>query len=318
MLKKIFLCITALILISCSAGKSTLDKRASVNNDITFFITADPHYGDNDDNDDEAISANQTTIDIMNALPGAPYPPAIGGMVDVPRAVVVVGDLTENTLSEEWEWFTADYGVNGEGRLKYPVYEGWGNHDSHDNRMFVMDGIYERNKKRKGLINISSNGYHYSWDWDGVHFIQLNIYPGTGTGDPNSWGNPADSLPFLIDDLEKYVGSSNKAVVLFMHFSFDSWMLKNWQRWEQDAFYDAVKDYNVIAMFGGHGHEFLYGNWRGIDYYEITASQPVEDNKGFGIIHITNNKLTVSIYSNTDCWYTIYYEKALDLEVRSP
>lgn len=318
MLKKIFLCITALILISCSSDKSTLDKRASVYNDITFFITADTHYGDNDDNNDEAISANQTTIDIINTLPGAPYPSAIGGTVDTPRAVVVVGDLTEDTLSEEWEWFTADYGVNGEGRLKYPVYEGWGNHDFHDNRMFVMNGIHERNRKRTGLTNISSNGYHYSWDWDNIHFIQLNIYPGTNTGDPNSWGNPADSLPFLIDDLEKYAGSSNKAVVLFMHFSFDSWMLKHWQSWEQDAFYDAVKDYNIIAMFGGHGHEFLYGNWQGIDYYEIPASQPVEDNKGFGVIHITNNKLTVCVYSNTDSWYKIYYEKALNLVVRNP
>ena len=226
MLKKIFLCIIAVTLISCSAGKSTLDKKTFVNNNITFFITTDTHYGCNDDNDDEAISANQTTIDMMNALPGTPYPAAIGGIVDAPRAVIITGDLTEDGLSEEWEWFTADYGVNGEGRLKHPVYEGWGNHDFHDNRMFVMDGIYERNKKRTGLRNISANGYHYSWDWDSIHFVQLNIYPGTGTGDPNSWGNPADSLPFLIDDLEKYVGSSSKAVVLFMHFSFDSWGLE--------------------------------------------------------------------------------------------
>lgn len=310
MFKKIFFCIIAAALISCSADKSALSRKKLVYNDITFFIATDTHYGVGDD---EAVPANQRTIDIINTLPGTAYPAAIGGTVDSPRTVIVTGDLTEDTKPEEWEWFTADYGLNGEGRLKYPVYEGWGNHDFHGERMFVMDGIYERNKKRHGLTNVSSNGYHYSWDWDDVHFVQLNIYPGTGTGDPNSWGNPADSLPFLIDDLKQNIGSSGKAVVLFMHFSFDGWGLENWQLWEQDAFYDAVKDYNIIAMFGGHGHELLKGNWRGIDYYEIPASQPLEDGKGFSVIHITKNKLTVAVRNNTNSWYTTYFEKTLNL-----
>jgi len=304
MFKKIFLCLIAAALISCSAEKSAIIRRKS-SNDITFFIATDTHYKSND----ETASANQTTIELMNALPGTAFPSETGGTVDSPRAVIVTGDLTENGLSEEWESFTANYGIYKEGRLNYPVYEGWGNHDCHNNRTIVMDGICERNSKRSGLTNISNNGYHYSWDWDGVHFVQLNIYPGTGTGDPNSWGDPADSLPFLIDELRQNVSSSGKAIVIFMHFSFDEWGLENWQTWEQDAFYDAVKDYNVIAMFGGHGHEFLSGKWRGIDYYEICASQPVEEGKGFAVIQIKNNKLTVAVYNNTGSWHTTYFEK---------
>ncbi|HEX9973789.1 MAG TPA: hypothetical protein VGD14_17090, partial [bacterium] len=263
MFKKIVLCLVAVALISCSTEKSAFSRR-KISNDITFFMTTDLHYGDNDDNKDEAFAANRATIDMMNILPGSDYPGDIAGTVDRPRAVIVTGDITEDGLLEEWQWFTADYGVNGECRVRYEVYEGWGNHDCHGDRMFVMDGIRERNKKRVGLSNISDNGYHYSWDWGDFHFIHLNVYPGTGAGDVNSWGDPADSLPFLIDDLKQTSGSSGKAVVIFIHFAFDKWMLENWQEWEQDAFYDVVRHYKIIAMFGGHGHELQAGKWRGI------------------------------------------------------
>jgi cytolysin (calcineurin-like family phosphatase) len=306
MFKKVFVCIIAVALTSCSAEHSIFNQKASAQKDITFFIITDTHYGVGED---EGTPSNRTTIDLMNSLPGTKYPETIGGIVDNPRGVIVLGDLTQDGLSEEWDWFIADYGLNGEGPVKYPVYEGWGNHDCHQERMFVMNGVKQRNKARPGLINVSGNGYHYCWDWDGVHFIQLNIYPGTGSGDPNSWGNPADSLRFLRNDLRKHIGRSGKPVVLFVHFSFDDWGLKNWRDWEQDAFYHAVKDYHIIAMFGGHGHTTLSGNWWGIDYYEIPASQPIEEGKGFGVIHITNHKLIVAVRNNTDNWYKTYFEK---------
>jgi cytolysin (calcineurin-like family phosphatase) len=308
MFKRVFFCIITIVLASCSAYLQAPDQKENTYNDITFFITTDTHYGAGDD---ESISANQATIDLMNSLPGTLYPVVLGGTVDTPRGVIVLGDLTQDGLSDEWEWFTADYGLDGRGRSNYPVYEGWGNHDCHNERMIVRDGILARNKKRPGLTNVSDNGYHYSWDWEDVHFIQLNIYPGGGSGDPNSWGNPEDSMTFLIDDLQKHVGTSDRAVILFLHFSFDDWGLENWQLWEQDNFYNAVKNYNIIAMFGGHGHTMLYGNWRGIDYYEIPASQPVEDSKGFGVIRITKDKLIVTVRNNTDSWHTKYYVKNL-------
>ena len=63
---------------------------ASAKIDITFFISSDTHYGVGDD---EAILANRKTIDMMNTMPGKDYPTSIGGTVDVPRGVVVTGDL---------------------------------------------------------------------------------------------------------------------------------------------------------------------------------------------------------------------------------
>ena len=126
MFKRIVLCLICVTLISsCSSDK--LAFRGKTSGGITFFMTTDLHYGDMDDNKDRAFGANKATIDMMNNLPGSEYPGDIPGKVDRPRAVVVTGDIAEDGLAEEWQWFTADYGVNGEGRVKYPVYEGWGN-----------------------------------------------------------------------------------------------------------------------------------------------------------------------------------------------
>lgn len=277
--------------------------------DITFFIANDQHYGVGQ------RTANQTTIDQMNALPGNTY--LDGNMVNFPMAVVAIGDLTQDGLQSEWEMFVTDYGLTGyEGRLDFPVYEGWGNHDQHPGASTaVTEGIKSRNQIRLGLTNISGNGYHYSWDWDGVHFVMLNIYPGVGEGDPASWGAPMDSLPFLVEDLAQYAGDPGRAVVLFMHNAFDGWGLANWTKWEQDAFYDAIKNYNVIAMFGGHGHAVLSGQWHGIDYYEVAATQPLGGDNGFAVVHITNSTLMVANRLNaSDAWGQVY-EKELNLPV---
>ena len=133
--------------------------------------------------------------------------------------------------------FVADFGLTGhDGRLYYSVYEGWGNHDQHPGPASpVTEGVKARNRVRPGVIHVSANGHHYSWDWDGVHFVMLNEYPGTGTGDAASWGAPLDSLPFLVSDLETHVGESGRGVVLFIHVAFDGWGLANWAGWEQDA-----------------------------------------------------------------------------------
>jgi len=280
--------------------------------DITFFITSDTHYGVGDD---EAIPANRKTIDMMNMMPGTPYPVSVGGTVDTPRGVVVTGDLTEDALAEEWGWFTADYGVNGEGRINYPVYEGWGNHDYHDSRTTVLDGIALRNKTRPGLANVSSNGFHYSWDWDRVHFIQLNDYPGTDEGDPDSWGTPKDSLLFLKRDLSAAIKNSNRPVVIFFHRALDGWGLTNWSKDEQEAFLQVITPYkdNVIAIFGGHGHVALQGTWNGIQYYEASATQPNTDDNGFTVVKITNEKIVVTTRHSVDETWGSIFEKTLTL-----
>jgi len=103
-------------------------RRASY--EVTFFLTSDLHYGVSP----TVAAANAMTVEAMNALPGGTWPAGPGGgPIGVPRGVAVLGDLIDDGADpqapEWWRGFAADYGVNGEGRLKYPVYENAGNHD---------------------------------------------------------------------------------------------------------------------------------------------------------------------------------------------
>ena len=79
----------------------------------------------------------------------------------------------------EWAAFTDAYGLTGkDGKLKVPVYEVHGNHDSPRGDGLAVKKIAERNKARPGVTNVSKNGVHYSWDWGGLHFVCLGIVVG--------------------------------------------------------------------------------------------------------------------------------------------
>jgi hypothetical protein len=109
----------------------------------------------------------------------------------------------------------------------YPALEGVGNHDggnsSDPTHGLVRRGVIARNEQRAqapgfaGAANyrMSPNHLHYSWDWEGVHFVMLGVYPGAagdcagGTGVPGTgcasasppwgWHSPEHSLDFLVD-----------------------------------------------------------------------------------------------------------------------
>jgi len=261
--------------------------------DITFFVCSDTHYG-------ATVEENATRtagVELMNTLPGTSYPDALGsGTVGVPRGVLVLGDLiddgaVEGTNRAQWDCWKSDFGLNGEGRCKFPVYEGFGNHDLHRSR-FLQEEIKARNLKRANLKAISENGLHYSWDWDDVHFVQLNLYPGQ-TWSPRSRysavHDPEHSLEFLAGDLKRNVGASGRPVVLMHHYDprdNNDW----WQREEIAAYYDAIKDYNVIVILHGHTGTGIY-KWNGIDVVN-TGNLP---GGGVFVCHITpDNRLIVA------------------------
>jgi hypothetical protein len=63
-------------------------------------------------------------------------------------------------------------------------------------------------------VNVSAGGLHYSWDWNGVHFVNLGIVVGA---DPAITGrrryDPLDSYKFLVEDLAAKVGDSGRPVI---------------------------------------------------------------------------------------------------------
>jgi len=277
--------------------------------DVTFFAISDVHYGRHFEIDDNEAE-NKNIIDKMNSAPGKLIYPttAGGGLVDVPRAVLVAGDLTDYGTSNEWngfdifDGFKDDYCGNGEGRLNWPVYECFGNHDIDDesgSSNYSRDQVRNRTLagERPGVFDTSENGYHYSWTWDNIHFANLNLYPG-------AIGSYAlGSLEFLISDLAKNVGNSGRAVVLYFHYDFirDSW----WEPEEKTAFYDAIKDYNIVAMIHGHRHtDYLESStWNGINTFNVATRNGPER---FTIFRITKNKLFAAECATDTTWGRIF------------
>jgi hypothetical protein len=239
--------------------------------DITFYAFSDCHYGAGD-----PPRTSTVKVEWINALPGTAFPEGVGGIVEEPKAVIMSGDLIDNgsdpkKYPEEWANYIAEFGVNGEGKCKFPVFEGMGNHDWNPN-MFVYDKIKERNliRKKLGYIqNVSENGYHYSWDWDEVHFVNLNIFPGNvwaGEADTYSIGShdPMYSRDFLIKDLRENVGDSGRPVVLIHHFRpiDENW----WTFSAADKYHQIIQDYNVIVIMVGHQGGGVSNVWRGINW----------------------------------------------------
>lgn len=269
----------------------TADKPAS--DDVTFFVTSDTHYGATE----TIAEANRATIDSMNFLPGTPYPAALGGgLIRTPRGVVLCGDLTNDGKAEQWDEFVKDYGAKGEGKIVYPVYEIWGNHDG-DARSAVREGVRGRTPGRPGVAAISPNGLHYSWDWDRLHLVSVNVYPGTIDGPDSKFRNrPQNSLEFLADDLARNVGRSGRPVVIFQHFGWDDFST-GWQWWterERNTFYEAIRDYNVVGIFHGHSHGVSAITWRGIDVFNVGSGQRDPKPGDCFVVRITPDRMTVA------------------------
>ncbi len=291
----------ALVIILAAAASLLLIFRRAPSA-VTFFVTSDTHYGA----DPSVEEADRRTIDVMNGLPGTTFPGTIGGKVAQPRGVAVLGDLVNDgegpDASKAWKAFTRDFGVAGEGRLRFPVYENAGNHDGGESRV-VRRGVRERNKVRPGAANVSANGVNYSWDWDGIHFVSLGLFAGSAGDDiVNPWGRkfdgawkfPGHSLEFLREDLSSRVGRSGRPVILFQHYGWDIWGLGWWSEGERKALADVIKGYNVIAIFWGHTHQVQYVPLNGIPTFCAGAGQAGPAPGSFLVVRITAKELAVA------------------------
>jgi cytolysin (calcineurin-like family phosphatase) len=227
-----------------------------------------------------------------------------------PRGVVMPGDLIDDgdraekgrkTSEEQYMLFKADLGLDGtDGRLKYPVFEGWGNHDGppegkEKNGFSTRSQIKERNRirmEKKLISNLSANGLHYSWDWDDVHFIQLNFYPADKQNAKVKyspvWHDPEDALAFMKEDLAEKVGSSGRPVVLMSHCGFDTdwWVEEDWA-----AAYAAAKAYHVVLYIYGHTGTSV-GAWAPAgEEKKWTLINDGHTDAGFFAINITGDRL---------------------------
>lgn len=272
---------------------------------LTFIVTSDSHY--------EAVTKverndrNRVTIARMNEIAGQPWPEKVGGgMIGRPRGVLALGDLIDDgdkrgETDIEWQHFTEQFGLDGsDGLLKYPVFEGWGNHDGPPDqyikqRVSVQAEIKRRNQQRlekKLISHVSANGLHYSWDWNGIHFVQTNLYPADKQNSKVRyslpWHDPQLALQFLREDLAREVGQSGRPVIIMAHCGFDTdwWVVDDWT-----AFYQAIKPYNVIAYFHGHTGTGIK-SWKPEgETMPLDVINTGQTEKGFFVVEVSADRL---------------------------
>jgi hypothetical protein len=305
----------------------------------SFFLVGDTHYCAQKNQiqslDEVSASYNEALVQQLNRLPGTPFGQEIGGgVVPVPSGVIHAGDIVDNgdkgpakygMAETEFSAFMKEWGLNGgEGRLRWPVREVHGNHDSPRGDGPVITGIKERNQRRADLVNRSDNGLHYSWDWGGVHFVALGIVVGdTPEVSRTRRYAPLGSLPFLKQDLQMQVGQSGRPVVLVHHVDVHRYsktvpdeQVKNheWDYADAQAFYDALKPYRVAATLCGHTHVRRIIRWNGTPDDRVTDGVPLlnTDNaahfdkpaQAFLHIEITKNEMRVREFATHDGWQT--------------
>jgi len=290
-------------------------RDAALPGDVTFFAMGDPQYGGG------PSDKNDFQIRAMNGFPGKHWRdelPSAGTEVAAPRGVIIAGDLTQNGQddraligdSDEIGGFLRDYGLTGsDGQLRFPVYEGWGNHDydagyaagpdtlwrlAYNGATPAVEAVVDRNPSRPGLAAVAPDrDGAYSWDWDHVHFVQLNLFPGDAPSmveADSKLRDPRRSLTFLHDDLARI--EACRPVVIIFHYGFDDFGLEPrwWTDEQRDAFAQAIEGHNVIALLHGHTHTTALYEWRGIPVLDVGSPfYDLPDGHGhFAVVRITD------------------------------
>jgi hypothetical protein len=284
---------------------------------ITFYATSDTHYGQTG----TAAGMSKDTararmVGYLNTLPGTAYPASVGGgTVAVPRAVLIAGDMIEFQDSVQWENYTKEFGVNGEKRLTWPTLEGAGNREfyvtgSIKDTTWMVRKLIARNALRTTSLNKDTSGFHYSWDWDGVHFVNLNLYGGGGELGYMGY-RPMRALEFLAQDLAARVGTSGRPVFIMQHYPL-----------RDDAYFPAalrlqmsniVRNYNVIGILHGHSHNEAVYKWivsgDTVDVYDDGTAM----NGDMMVFQITDGRLRVIARTHGAWSTTVLLDKTISM-----
>lgn len=246
--------------------------RPAAGTDVRFVVTSDLHFFRETYNVNDQV----THVARINAY----------GTQNNIAAVLIAGDFLTGKGDAKlgayrlmWEQNTVP------GSIKFPVYPGLGNHDTSAQGNFGMDDDTDAALKvwnyiftRTLNLHVDRNGtgclvgvdalcpehfilggsLNYSWDWHGVHFVQLH----TWAGDTDRQYSPPlglNGLEWLKRDLAHYVGDSGRPVVVIQHYSLiDAFKNDGWSLDNKTTFKSVIAPYNVIAMFAGHSHALGY------------------------------------------------------------
>lgn len=294
--------------IDCLADETSPNKNlAPVTDFLSFAAAADPQINKN---------ANNPRVGFQNDI--ASFLLAKVYNDDSYKGLLIAGDLTEHTY--KWETLKIYNALLGSEENDLSsildrsteldrLYEGLGNHDMRKGTCCGGDGNGDNCICDSGLTNIigrsnrqdqiRSQPPHYSWEWNGIRFVQLNLLP---ADEPETVWNgssrdPLDALKFLKDELED-VGP-DKNIIVVHHYGMDRFSDKWWSIETKNAYEEVIRDYRVVAMITGHLHwtrrsSFMQQCWNGITAVTVGSMR-----LGFHLdFKIVNDQLTVTRLRN--------------------
>lgn len=301
-------------------------KPQQVHQDFSVFFMADPQpwrlRNGIDPNKDKVPweSQNLPVADSIKTL--FKNPPRAGIEFGI-----INGDLTEFGRATTRESLNKIY-----GNLGFPVYYGLGNHDYANNvgdctaypdlsenacAASAIDDMQSRIINYCGTLpymsfdieNVSDyesyydfkqGSYAYSWDWENIHFVQLQNYP-TYKVLLDQWANEykydmKSSLNWLDNDLRAANSRSVKAIILNYHDSYDHFPATA-NTTEKAQFGNILTTHHVTAIFAGHAHsQFEY-----TDHFNRNVPVYVADSLfdgGYYLVTFKSNVMLIDSYNN--------------------
>lgn len=249
----------------------------------TFFVVSDTHFND-DGILPEFTRANRAVIEALNDLPGRDYPPELGGVVAIPRGVLVLGDLTDGGKAVQWRgrWFWRggfDHHYPRAGspdapdRVRWPVFALPGNHDLDGGRTTVSEALRQR-----------YGGSHLALEWGPIRLLLVGRYA------------DAEARAWLRDTLAS--APPARPVVLFQHYSFPgSAFGGDEERWwtarDKSELEALLRERRVAALFHGHAHAPESYHWAGLPVFNPGSA---EHNRTFAVVRAGAERLDVAWY----------------------
>jgi cytolysin (calcineurin-like family phosphatase) len=213
--------------------------------------------------------------------------------------------MGRNKGGDQWQLFIDRYEYGRDNAVRFPVFVGLGNHDlesePRDSRLprdLYRDRMWDYVTQRHSGTNapvlvedIDPDSHSYSWNWGGVHLVQLHRFGGDTRHDLPS------SIPWLRENLKLHAGDG-RPVIFFQHYGFESGnsigsyrrSRSKWTSGEMNQFAEVIRDYNVVGLFHGHDHwtQRPY-QWRGYNVFSPGAAHFGQ----FAVVHIDNQTMDV-------------------------
>ena len=235
----------------------------------TFFTSTDLHFGSTTVSDSDHVRQVRFMTQFANS--GRHWPAGVGfpdEPIHSPAAIVTTGDNAHDGQSNELGAYRLLFEQSWISEsTTLPVLIGLGNHDldndCYNNNCADRMFDYIKGQVAGAVTKLDDGSRNYSWDWNGVHYLQLNKWAGDTQLGSGSNGTTHDSgLGWLTTDLANNVGNTGRPVVIFQHFGLDPFSLGQppntndpwWGAGDRLQFWNIIRPYNVIGMFTGHIH----------------------------------------------------------------